>query len=31
MQIYKHYRRIIGRQVIGNESVLLDCSIFFCK
>ena len=31
MQIYRHYRRIIGRQVIGNESVLLDCSIFFGK
>ena len=31
MQIYKHYRRIIGRQVIGNESVLLDCSIFFLQ
>ena len=31
MQIYRHYRRIIGRQVIGNESVLLDCSIFFLQ
>lgn len=31
MQIYRHYRRIIGWQVIGNEFVLLDCSIFFLQ